>query len=129
MNRLIIVLVISGAICLAYFISLQKVAAFTKTEENLIMQGVLAEWTKQCEQEYVGSTYSRIPKSTSLSICGSIKGQLGEIKQASEISRFCSRAAGCCSEFLEATSNKMTLQEFMTNGTRTNQESRCDISQ
>ena len=94
MNRLIIVLVISGAICLAYFIPLQKVAAFTKTDENLIMQGLLAEWTKQCEQEYVGNTHSRIPKSPSLSICCSIKGQLCEIKQASEINRLYSRAAG-----------------------------------
>ena len=58
------------------------------------MQGVLAEWTKQCEQEYGGTTHSRIPKSTSLSICCSKKGQLCEIKQASEINRLYSRAAG-----------------------------------
>ncbi|MFZ4700870.1 MAG: hypothetical protein ACOYMG_12550 [Candidatus Methylumidiphilus sp.] len=127
MNRLFIVLVISGALCLAYFISLQKVAKFTKEEESLIVQGVLAEWTKQCEKKYVDSTNSLIPKATGLSICCLIKGQICEIEQASDISRLCSRAAGCCSEFLEAKSKKMTLQEFMAKGTRENQGSRCEI--
>lgn len=138
MNRLFIVLVISGALCLAYFISLQKVAAITKEEENLIIQGLLAEWTKQCEKEHVDTTYSLFPKETGLSICCSLKGTGCAVEQEpnlhggrgdSSLSRLCSRAAGCCSEFLEAKSKKMTLQEFMTKGTRKNQESRCDISQ
>ena len=151
MNRLFIVLVISGAVCVAYFISLQKVAAITKEEENLIIQGLLAEWTKQCEKEHVDSTNSLFPKETGLSICCLTKGQICAIEQDPvlgggrgadnrgidnraggsdiSVSRLCSRAAHCCSEFLEAKSKKMTLQEFMTKGTRKNQESRCDISQ